>query len=140
MPLIYRTMTVVEGKPVVGDSARSLGVRIGDASTDDIRLDDFGNVHPGTGGMSVAPSWRDLESHRIPKRLSTAAIYATGSNHDACWRMGDGEFCDAVINSVLRLTVTDPIHGVVGPEVCLSKEQFRSALADTLDQWSIDES
>jgi len=35
----------------------------------DIGIDAEGMVEPGTSGMSVAPAWRLLPTHRIPRRL-----------------------------------------------------------------------
>ena len=66
MPLVYRSMAVDGDKPMIGSTARTLGVRPGDGPHDGISVDERGNVSPNTGGMSVAPAWRDLESHRIP--------------------------------------------------------------------------
>src|SRR5687767_11743213 len=115
MPLIYRSMTVEGGKPLIENSARGLGVRIGDAPGDDVSIDADGHVHPEAGGMSVAPSWRDLEVHRIPKRLKHVVAEARGSNRDACWRMGAGPFENAPIAARLVLRAESEIHGYVEP-------------------------
>ena len=51
--------------PKLGASARTLGVRV----PRDIEPDQNGDVQPGSRGMSVAPSLRDLPVEWVPKRL-----------------------------------------------------------------------
>jgi hypothetical protein len=142
MATIYRAMTNQDGKPKIGPTRRTLGVkaRPGDGSElVDIPTDSHGIVRPNTGGMSVAPSWRDLPRHRIPARLQCLLPSACGKNEDACWRMGDGPFQDAAVASGLRLRVTSRFHGLVEPAMAVSLDQYRSDLAATQDEWVIDE-
>ena len=143
MPLIYRSMTVDGGKPKVGNTARSLGVRIPPDSHPDIEVDVEGNVHPRTGGMSVARNWRDLETHRIPRRLQDKVRDAVGSNRDACWGMGEGAFVTDTVADGLVLTPDNPsssaTHGVVEPDSTMSLHTFQENLVKTRDQWVIDE-
>lgn len=142
MPVIYRVMTNQDGKPKIGATRRTLGAtaRCGDESDKvDIPTDSHGIVRPNTGGMSVAPSWRDLPRHRIPARLRRLLPSAGGKNEDACWRMGEGPFQDAPIASGLRLRVTSRIHGVVEPAVVESLDQYQADLAATQNVWVIDE-
>ena len=56
MPLIWKSMKIDGDKPQVGRGATLLGVRVGPGEHDDIDHDENGCVHPGQGGMSVAPS------------------------------------------------------------------------------------
>jgi hypothetical protein len=141
MPLIFRAMTRnLEGKPVAGTSARSLGVRVPPDGAADIAPDAAGNVHPETGGMSVAPAWRKLPSYRIPKRLAPLAPDACGKNEDACFRLGEGEFIRSVVTAELMLRPDRPSHGLIEPAVLMSLVNFQAALAATQDQWQIDES
>jgi hypothetical protein len=58
MPKIYRTMLADGGKPKVGSASKLLGVRFAPNPRADIPVDEHGNVHPETGGMSVAPERR----------------------------------------------------------------------------------
>ena len=135
MPLIFRAMTVDGGRPRVGPSARMLGVRV----PDDISPDATGVVRPGTGGMSVAPAWRDLPAHRIPARLRHLAPDARGKNEDACWRMGQGPFQAGPLSPDLHLLPDRPGHGVVEPARSMGLDEFQRALAATRDEWEIEE-
>ena len=141
MPRVYRSMTVVDSKPMIGRTARSLGIR----PNEDIPVQEDGAVFSETGGMSVAPAWRDLPGHRIPKRLrAEGADDASGSNADACWTMGDGDFTDAPFTASLVLRVDRyedfrPVHGTVQPTIKMMLEEYESALAATQGQWYIDE-
>ena len=135
MPLVYRAMTCEGDQPKLGPSARTLGVR----PDIDITLDEKGFVQPRTGGMSVAPSWRDLPPHRIPLRLRPIACDACGSDLDACWRMGSGAFVDSSLNESLNLRSDQSDHGLVEPSRTMGMTEFQSALAATRDQWEIDE-
>jgi hypothetical protein len=47
-------------------------------------------VEPFMGGMSVAPQWRLLPVHRIPRRLRAKFPQAAGKNSVFLWRMGEG--------------------------------------------------
>jgi hypothetical protein len=142
MPLIYRGMLVDSDKPRVMPGAKGLGVRIGDAKNDDLAADTNSNVHPGTGGMSVAPTPDDLPTHRLPKRLK--AKYpnrfqdASGPDTFACWWMGQGPFLLAPVADRLQLR-PDPQrpqqHGFVEPAEVMSRTEYEGALAETRDQW-----
>jgi hypothetical protein len=133
MPLIYRAMTREGDRPKLGPTARTLGVRPRDIPVVD------GSVAPGTGGMSVAPSWRDLPSHRIPRRLARLAPDAAGSNDDACWRTGEGPFGPGPVAEGLALRPDKPTHGLVEPSEAMSFESYQAFLEATRDEWRIDE-
>ncbi len=142
MAIIYRVMTNQDGRPKIGPTRRTLGVkaRPGDESEEvDIPTDWHGIVRSNTGGMSVAPSWRDLPRHRIPARLRCLLPSACGKNEDACWRMGQGPFQHASVASGLCLRVTSRIHGLVEPAMAVSLDQYQSDLAATQNEWVIDE-
>lgn len=134
MPLIYRAMARNGDRPRIGNTARDLGVRV----PGDIPVH-LGQVSPGTGGMSVAPTWRDLPPWRIPKRLIDLTPDAAGKDEDACWRMGDGPFEDARVAELLNLRPDRPTHGVVEPSETMALPRFQQALAATRDCWRIDE-
>jgi len=138
MPLIYRAMLRDGDRPKIGPSKSMLGVKVGNDWHDDIAADENDNVHPAAGGMSVAPAWRVLPAHRIPKRLRSLCPQARGSNQLECWRMGAGPFESGAITDELRLTVDSARHGVVGPATVLSRSAYEAALAATADQWTID--
>ena len=139
MPLVYRAMRADprdSSKPEVAASGRALGVR-----PTDIPIDGNGDVAPGTGGMSVSPTWRDLPGFRIPRRLRPLCNKAAGPNDNYCWMMGDGPFQAAAVTSNLDLR-PDPrrgSHGFVEPARTMSHGDYEEALADTRNQWTIDE-
>jgi hypothetical protein len=128
-------MTVDGGKPMVGDKSNKLGIRPGR----DIPVDGAGNVAPRTGGMSVAPRWRDLPPFLIPKRLKHLAPEARGSKDLACWTMGVGPFEAASVSDRLEPRPSGTRHGVVEPNQPMSVVEFQDALAATRDAWTIDE-
>ena len=139
MPKIYRAMKQDGNKPVIGQSSSALVARI----PGDILPDSAGKVHPGTKGMSVSPSFKELPAERIPRRLRSllGIRNATGNNSHSIWRMGEGPFVAEPIAARLQLR-PDPVnsrHGFVEPDTVMSAEDYQSALAATQDVWSIDE-
>ena len=132
MARIFRAMTNDRGRPLVGTGARTLGVRPGEIPVDAQHM-----VQPFTGGMSVAPAWRQLPVHRIPPRLGVQG--ARGNDQDACWRMGDGSFGGGPFVGQLQLTVDTPRHGMLEPAVAMPHADYIQELADTQPAWVIDE-
>jgi hypothetical protein len=139
MPLAFRAMLRDGDKPKTGPTKKTLGVKGGNDRFDDIAPDANGNVHPGTGGMSVAPNWRNLPEHRIPKRLRHLYPRASGSDDYACWRMGTGAFESGPIAEKLNLAVDKPKHGMLQPAGVMTLAEFQAVLAATQDLWSLDE-
>jgi hypothetical protein len=135
VPKVYRSMRSDGESPEVGPSARSLGVRPGQ----DIPVAYDGSVHPKTGGMSVAPQWRVLRAHRIPKRLQSICEKATGSDDDRIWTMGTGEFANGIVHDCLELSCDSIHHGVIGPNAVMHIEELQAQLAKTRHLWAIDE-
>lgn len=121
--------------PEVGASARSLGVR----PNTDIHVAPNGAVQPRTGGMSVAPNWRDLKGHRIPKRLKPLCEKATGNNTDRIWFMGEGVFENSQIDEYLELICESEIHGSIGPVHAVHIGDLQAHLAMTRHRWQVDE-
>jgi hypothetical protein len=121
--------------PKVGDSANCLGVRV----PDDVQPDADDNVLPYAGGMSVAPAWRKLPIHRIPRRLRSLMPAATGSNAAFCWRSGSGTFSTGPFAEDLVLNVDSRTHGTIEPDCKTPISEFRAALARTRECWEIDE-
>lgn len=127
-------------RPLVADTARGLGVRVGGGTNTDIPVDPHGGVAPNTGGMSVSPNWRSLPIHRIPRRLRDIVLSATGSNEDACWCMGEGPFVEDKVANGLILRPGRQAHGHVEPSELMSLDHYRGLLAATRENWKIDES
>lgn len=121
--------------PRVGSTGRTLGARV----PHDISADAAGLVHPGTGGMSVAPTWRDLPPHRIPRRLRHLAPEAAGNDADACWRMGEGPFAAGGVAEGLLLRPGRPTHGTIEPAMPMTLGRYQAALATTRERWVVDE-
>jgi hypothetical protein len=139
MPKIYRSMKKAEDdKPVVEPSAKGLGVRV--AGNTDVDLDDRGNVILNGKGMSVAPAWRKLLPHLIPRRLRPSFPRAAGSPSLFCFAMGEGTFSNGPISDALELQIDSPTHGVVAPRQLVPVDRYQSDLASTRDAWTVDES
>ena len=140
MPKIYRVMKKDGERPMIGSSATTLGVRV----PADIRPDASGDVHPGTGGMSVSPSLRSLRSlpaRLIPTRLRQIIPGAAGSNSLFVWSMGERPFASGAVTDQLDLR-PDPNnsnHGFVEPGSVMELEVYEKALAATQGTWRIDE-
>jgi hypothetical protein len=139
MPLIYRSMQADSGLPAIGNLASALGVRLPPSKDADLPVDADGAVHPNTGGMSVAPSWRCLPPWRISKRLRGKVEGASGSANVFCWRMGAGEFAAERVAPGLQLNPDSDTHGTVEPDRPMPLSEYQGALAATRDQWVIDE-
>ena len=144
-PLIFRVIRKAEdGLPVVGGASDKLGVRLTDAASPskaiDLSVTSCGQVEPGTGGMSVSPSLKQLPRFLVPRRLSHIVHGAAGHSHNHCWKMGQAEFAATMISDDLDLRPDRPGHGLVEPARTMSAEAFQKALADTRHFWLIDES
>jgi hypothetical protein len=134
---------LIQGEfPQVAPDKKALGVLIGPSPQDDLDADDQGNVHPGAGGMSVAPTVDLLPMHRVPRRLRTKYPdrfpKAVGSDRYQCWWMGDGPFVAGRVAARLVLR-PDPVrpkeHGFVEPDQTMNWSEYEAALAATRDQW-----
>jgi len=141
MPTMYRAMFPDGDHPKTGPSKNTLGAKIGHGKYDDLPMDEDGKVAPGTGGLSVAPRWRELPSHRIPERLNwkLRKKKARGDNRLVCWRHGTGDFETSAVTSQLQFVVQSSEHGVVEPRSRMSADEYQRALAATAPDWNIDE-
>jgi len=136
MAKIYRAMKKGDDdQPRLGRSSTSLGVRV----PTDISPNRHGNVVPGTGGMSVAPSFPALPALLIPKRLQHLAPKARGSSSNFVWTMGEGPFQESPIADRLQLRPDSSIHGTVEPDQPMPLQTFEDALSATRASWMIDE-
>lgn len=136
MPKIFRAMRSEGEIPALGDN--DLGVRV----PTDIEPDTQGNVSPGTGGMSVAPSLRLLPAHRVPQRLAGLVSKARGSNTFRIWSMGEGTFVAGTVSDELALRL-DPErpkrHGLIEPAQEMGLRAYVMALHETRPIWRLDE-
>jgi hypothetical protein len=142
-PKVYRVMSPDDtGQPVVGRSARALGVRVGTPGAGgpdevDIAIQPDGTVKSGAGGMSVAPRWQDLPRHRIPKRLNPRLDVpkARGKDEDICWRVGTGAFVSNAFGPSLWLDVDGPKHGTIQPDRTTTLADYEAAVSATRGEW-----
>ena len=123
---LYRTMQKGEdGLPVIGPTARTLGVRT-EGKKLHIFPDSNGNVHPGIYGMSVAPDTpHNLPKHRKPRALG-------GTSPDPLWSISENQ-----LGPDLRYHQDVPDHGTVQPsgrDTPLS--DYEDALGATQEQWT----
>src|SRR5882724_11681217 len=114
--------------PLVGRSTRRLGVRV----PEDIAPDAAGQVHPRTGGMSVAlGSMWNLPNHRRPIGMLRGS---TGPANDHVFAVAEAA------NRRQRLDVRpdppgSPRHAVVEPSEQMSLAEYESSLANTRPAW-----
>lgn len=123
---LYRSMKEGPGgKPEVGRSARTLGIRPGI----DILVEADGTVVGGSGGMSVAPeSPANLPSHRRPPEHG-------GTGDDPVWEIGTAELGEDL---AYREDPLQPgVHGFVEPRRRMSLEEIERALAATREAWRL---
>lgn len=140
MPKMYRSrIRDLDSLPLIGNSAKSLGVRI----PEDISADATGSVNPGTEGMSVASDWTKLQPWRIPARLRDrhpdGAAGAAGTDPKLfVFSHGDGAFTHGPVSADLVLHVSGT-HGSVAPARRMPLADYRSAIAATRGDWTVDE-
>lgn len=131
MPRMFRIMKKDTDKPIIGQTAKTLGVRPGE-----VDLDVLGNVVVNDKGMSVNPEWRLASLFLIPKRLGTGG---RGSNTSYCFRRGTDAFQQGPCGDGLELLPDSPSHGVVRPAQSVPLVQFEENLQATRLEWEVDE-
>src|SRR5262245_2122963 len=115
---VYRAMRDDPlGGPAIGPSARTLGVRPAAPPGGDIPVAG-GQVHPNTGGMSVAPDdLMNLPPIRRPKSLG-------GSGKDPVWYIDID-----LLGSDLAFVQDKSTHGLIEPGRSMTLDEFLKALA-----------
>src|SRR5215470_14646297 len=124
--MVFRGMEPgLNGLPLLGRSNRRLGVRV----PDDIAPDSSGNVHPGTGGMSVAPEtmW-NLPNHRRPRGMLRGS---TGPAGDRVYGIDP----EAIAKHALHVRPTSIRHANVEPSIQMSLAMYEDNLARTQPSW-----
>jgi hypothetical protein len=116
----------VDGLPLVGRSARSLGIRTINEATDPdvfvIAADDV--LQPGTGGMSVSP---DDPNHLPPFRRPPAL---GGRGKDPVWVIDTAD-----LGMELQFRQDSSTHGLIEPAHPTMLKEFEEALARTRARW-----
>jgi hypothetical protein len=133
MATLYRAMTPdpSDGLPLVGPSARKLGVRgLEVAPNDDIpALAPSDTVHPGHKGMSVAP---DSPSN-LPERRRPSSI-AGGLGKDPAWVIDE---LDLGPDLRYYADANSDRHGIIGPARPMTRAEYEAALAATRPAWRL---
>jgi len=107
------------GGPMVGPTARTLGVR----PNVDIPLA-AGLVHPNMGGLSVALDRpENLHLLRRPPRFG-------GTGKDPVWYIGVDDLV-----ALLQLRPDSPTHGLIEPARTMSLDDFQIALEKSKPDW-----
>lgn len=134
MPRVFRAMKrLPDGRPELGVSATTLGVRVGA----DLDIDNKNNVVINHKGMSVSPTWRQLPIGFRPRRPGFGGL---GRDSLSCFRLGDGPFEQDIVVPGLELLPDSPTHGVLRPTDVVPLTEHERTVAATQSLWSIDES
>ena len=124
---VWRSMKEDNGSQETGNTARSLGARPGYGtelnSGEDIIVDTDGMVHPGQGGMSVAPDPKDLVRIRKPPFLG-------GTSKDPVWGIKTNN-----LGPQLKYVPDSPTHGTIQPAYDMPFDEYQKALANTKPFW-----
>ncbi len=143
MPRAYRTMKD-EGnppRPVLGESATTLGVRVRDLAPDE-----SGYAQPGRGRVSVVSSIAGLRRrvakglfspNMVPQRLSDLGKVpgAIGPRNLHLFRVGEGVFERGELAERLMLVPDHDDHGTIQPTVAMPYGEYKQAIIDTRDRW-----
>lgn len=122
---LFRTMRADDdGKPMLGEGARYLGIRVPPNETADVEPDVEGNVHPGPHGLSVTPD----DPRGLPRTLRPTAL--GGKAKDPLWELDDDDLPDGLV-----FNDDEPTHGFVGPSKEMPAEEFTRLVHGLRDKW-----
>lgn len=122
--VIYRAMKEdLDGKPLVGRSGRTLGVRICGQYAD-IEMINC-KIRPYTGGMSVTPD----SVGRLPKSKLPRSLGGEGRDPIFSFNVDD-------LPSSLVLRRDRPTHGLVEPSMCCLFRDYERKLHGTREDWT----
>ncbi len=138
MKQLYRTMEKDQaGRPKVGRSAGTLGVRIAGAYAD-VRPDSDGSVHPGGGGMSVTID--DLDQMPTIRRPRWIVVHgAEGASRHPLFVLPVALVPPTLDVRRERDDETDHArfaHGFVEPAEPMPLQRYEEAIAETRPLWS----
>ena len=123
--ILFRPMRgTPEGKPELGASSNSLGIRPGV----DITPDEHGNVGPGQHGLSVTPDdISKLPEARLPREFG-------GKGKFPVWALKEGDLAPD-----LKYTPDEgkpDEHGFITPSYNMAMEDYLRAIDKTQDDWT----
>ena len=117
-----------DGKPALKPTGRGLGVR----RAVDLAVDERGNVHPSTGGMSVAPcsAWK-VPNHRRPIGMGKGSTGPAGDRIYAVpFEGARGE------GLTIRPDPARPfLHAFIEPSATMPCTAYENALTHTRPHW-----
>jgi RHS repeat-associated protein len=125
--MLYRSMQEgIDGMPVLGESATTLGARIGPEL--DIATDENGIVHPNSGGMSVNTNPNNIPEYRRPSEFG-------GTGKNPMWCLGT---CS--LPKGLKFTLEEaknPLntHGFTEPAKSMGGKAFNQLIQSTKSLW-----
>ncbi|MGH3757396.1 DUF6531 domain-containing protein [Actinophytocola sp.] len=120
---LYRGMRTEGDLPRTGPSARTLGARPGT----DVTPDADGMVHPGGGGISIAPETaNNLPSHRRPPEFG-------GTGRDPVWSIDPDDLPEGL---AYRRDSPTSGHGVIEPSRTMTYEEYQSLIESTAGSWN----
>ena len=114
------------GRPKLGTSATTLGVRLGK----DIEVDPMGMVHrpsfasDGKNGISCAPSLKDLPPFVLPLR------WGGMNRRTIVWRIESDQLSDDLV-----AMQDGPTHISIGPARSMPYDDFVAAVQSTASLW-----
>lgn len=125
---LFRAMReAADGLPVVGPTARTLGVRpVPHPNADVAASYPTDLVYPGGGGASVAP---DDPMHLPPMRRPRSL---GGSRNDPVWMIESDD-----LGPDLGFRRDNSVHGTIVPARTMTLAEFARALADTRTRWTL---
>lgn len=128
MRILRAMKTGEDGSPEIGDSARTLGVRVG-GRRPDVVVAASGFVLPENGGMSVSPPPpENLPEHRRPEKYE-------GTGNDPVWEI-DTDYLSRDL--VYRPDPKDPDrHGFIEPAKPMHIENYKALLATSQASWQL---
>jgi hypothetical protein len=128
LEFVYRAMVEEHGRPRIGTTATTLGIR----EMKDIEVDDSGHVHRpdfrrgAANGLSCTPSIAELPLFALPEEWG-------GTNRRTrVWRLRLADLEDDLVAE------TDaPGHVSIGPARAMPSDEFRDAVHETGPLWQL---
>lgn len=117
-----------DGRPQVGDTARTLGVRV-EGKRPDVVVAASGVVLSERGGMSVSPPPpENLQEHRRPEEYG-------GIGKDPVWEIETDSLPSGL---TYRQDLKDPeIHGFIEPTEPMQLDVYKALLNETKGRWEV---
>ena len=133
MPQVFRSMKIdaVDGLPLRGQSATTIGVRQSDFDIDAVTTE----VAKNGKGMSVSPSCGQLPAALRPTKFPGGL----GRSNLFCCRLSVGQWRAGVVAPGLEMfpDPNDPDHGFLMPENPMPLKDLQDAVEATRPNWRV---